>query len=80
MLAIDLSLSSLCYAKRKTPPDVADRIEYAQGDILEIHTFDRSFDMIDFNGRAPSHGRPVCGMADTAYLATAERFHASGSL
>jgi SAM-dependent methyltransferase len=50
VLALDLSLSSLCYAKRKTPPDVAGRIEYAQGDILETGTFDRSFDMIDSTG------------------------------
>jgi SAM-dependent methyltransferase len=50
LLAIDLSLSSLCYAKRKTPPDVADRIEYGQADILQIDTLDRSFDMIDSSG------------------------------
>ena len=50
VLAVDLSLSSLCYAKRKTPPDVVDRIEYAQCDILEIDRFDRSFDMIDSSG------------------------------
>jgi 2-polyprenyl-3-methyl-5-hydroxy-6-metoxy-1,4-benzoquinol methylase/tetratricopeptide (TPR) repeat protein len=50
VLAIDLSLSSLCYAKRKTPPDVADRIEYGQADILQIDTLDRSFDMIDSSG------------------------------
>ena len=50
VLAVDLSLSSLCYAKRKTPPDVADRIEYAQADILKLGTLDRSFDMIDASG------------------------------
>lgn len=50
VLALDLSLRSLCYAKRKTPPDVADRVEYAQGDILETGTLGRSFDMIDSTG------------------------------
>src|SRR5204862_7286552 len=35
-LAIDLSLSSLCYAKRKTPAELAPRIEYAQADILKL--------------------------------------------
>lgn len=50
VLAVDLSLSSLCYAKRKTPADVADRIEYAQADILKLGTLDRSFDMIDSSG------------------------------
>src|SRR5262249_3302912 len=29
ILAVDLSLSSLCYAKRKTPAVVANKIEYA---------------------------------------------------
>ena len=50
VVAIDLSLSSLCYAKRKTPPDVADRIEYAQADILKLGMLDRSFDVIDASG------------------------------
>jgi len=50
VLAVDLSLSSLCYAKRKTPPDVADRIEYAQADILKLGALERSFDMIDSSG------------------------------
>ena len=50
VLAVDLSLSSLCYAKRKTPPDVADRIEYAQADILKLATLDRSFEVIDASG------------------------------
>ncbi len=50
VLAVDLSLSSLCYAKRKTPPDVADRIEYAQADILKLGAIERSFDMIDSSG------------------------------
>ena len=50
VLAIDLSLSSLCYAKRKTPADVAPRIEYAQADILKLASIDRSFDVIDSSG------------------------------
>jgi 2-polyprenyl-3-methyl-5-hydroxy-6-metoxy-1,4-benzoquinol methylase len=50
VLAVDLSLSSLCYAKRKTPASLADRIEYAQGDILKLGAIDRTFDMIDCQG------------------------------
>ncbi len=50
LLAVDLSLSSLCYAKRKTPPDVADRIDYAQADILKLGTLDRSFDVVEASG------------------------------
>ena len=50
VLAIDLSLSSLCYAKRSTPADVASRIEYAQADILKLASLDRTFDVIDSSG------------------------------
>jgi 2-polyprenyl-3-methyl-5-hydroxy-6-metoxy-1,4-benzoquinol methylase len=50
VLAIDLSLSSLAYATRKTPPDLAGRIEYAQADILKLNGLGRSFDVIDSTG------------------------------
>jgi 2-polyprenyl-3-methyl-5-hydroxy-6-metoxy-1,4-benzoquinol methylase len=50
VLAIDLSLSSLCYAKRSTPSDLAPRIEYAQADILKLASLERSFDVIDSSG------------------------------
>ena len=49
-LAIDLSLSSLCYARRSTPTEVAPRIEYAQADILNLAAIGRSFDAIDASG------------------------------
>lgn len=50
VLAIDLSLSSLCYAKRSTPGNVAQRIEYAQADILRLAPLERKFDVIDSSG------------------------------
>ena len=50
VLAVDLSLSSLCYAKRNTPPSLAAQIEYAQADILKLATIGRSFDVIDCSG------------------------------
>jgi len=50
VLAVDLSLTSLSYAKRRTPSDVAPRIEYAQADILKLASLDRSFDVIDSSG------------------------------
>ena len=37
VLAIDLSLTSLCYAKRKTRDLGLSNIEYAQADILQLH-------------------------------------------
>ena len=50
VLAIDLSLGSLCYAKRSTPGDVAPHIEYAQADILRLASLDRNFDVINSSG------------------------------
>jgi SAM-dependent methyltransferase len=50
VLAVDLSLSSLAYAKRKLPAQLSDRLDYAQGDILNLGAIGRSFDMIDVSG------------------------------
>lgn len=50
MLAIDLSLSSLCYAKQKTQELGLTMIEYAQADILKLGSLDRSFDIIEAGG------------------------------
>lgn len=50
VLAVDLSLTSLCYARRKTPPDVADRIDYAHADILQLGSIGKTFDLIDASG------------------------------
>ena len=50
VLAVDLSLSSLCYAKRNTPAALAARIDYAQADILKLATIGRNFDVIDCSG------------------------------
>jgi len=62
VLAIDLSLSSLAYAKRKTPADVADRIDYAQADILRLGDLDRTFDVIDVSGVLHHMADPVAGL------------------
>jgi 2-polyprenyl-3-methyl-5-hydroxy-6-metoxy-1,4-benzoquinol methylase len=50
VLAVDLSLTSLSYAKRATPGEVSARIEYAQADILRLASLGRSFDVIDCSG------------------------------
>jgi 2-polyprenyl-3-methyl-5-hydroxy-6-metoxy-1,4-benzoquinol methylase len=50
VLAADLSLTSLCYAKRNTPAALAARIDYAQADILKLGSLGRSFDVIDASG------------------------------
>jgi SAM-dependent methyltransferase len=50
VLAVDLSLASLCYAKMKTPALLANKIEYAQADILKLESIDRTFDLVDASG------------------------------
>jgi SAM-dependent methyltransferase len=50
ILAVDLSLSSLCYAKRKTPAAVTNKIEYAQADILKLESIGQNFDLVDASG------------------------------
>jgi SAM-dependent methyltransferase len=61
VLAIDLSLASLCYAKRKTPAALASRIEYAQADILKLGSIDRTFDLIDASGVLHHMAEPLVG-------------------
>lgn len=48
--AIDLSLSSISYAKRKTRELGISNIEYAQADILKLTDFELKFDIIESVG------------------------------
>jgi tetratricopeptide (TPR) repeat protein/2-polyprenyl-3-methyl-5-hydroxy-6-metoxy-1,4-benzoquinol methylase len=50
VLAIDLSLSSISYAKRKTQELGITNIEYAQADILKLGDIARTFDVIESCG------------------------------
>lgn len=50
ILAVDLSMSSLCYAKEKTRQIGISNIDYAQADILEVGNLDRRFDIISSSG------------------------------
>jgi 2-polyprenyl-3-methyl-5-hydroxy-6-metoxy-1,4-benzoquinol methylase len=50
ILAVDLSLTSLCFAKRSTPAALAASIEYVQADILKLASIGRSFDVVDASG------------------------------
>ena len=61
VLAADLSLSSLSYAKRNTPAALATRIDYAQADILKLGSLGRSFDLIDASGVLHHMADPVQG-------------------
>lgn len=50
VLAVDLSLASLAYAKRNTPTELAGRIDYAQADILKLGALERRFDVLEASG------------------------------
>lgn len=50
VLAVDLSMSSLCYAKRKTRELGLTSIEYAQADLMKLSSVGRSFDVIESVG------------------------------
>jgi tetratricopeptide (TPR) repeat protein/SAM-dependent methyltransferase len=50
VLAVDLSLSSLCYARRMTRALGVPNLEYAQADILRLSAIDRRFDVIEAVG------------------------------
>ena len=61
VLAVDLSLSSLSYALRKTNELGVSNVEYAQGDIMELGNLDRQFDLIDCSGVLHHLGDPLAG-------------------
>jgi tetratricopeptide (TPR) repeat protein/2-polyprenyl-3-methyl-5-hydroxy-6-metoxy-1,4-benzoquinol methylase len=50
ILAIDLSLASLAYAKRMAQSFDLTNIEFAQADITKLDSFGRQFDFIDTSG------------------------------
>lgn len=50
VLAIDLSLASLAYARRKTREFGLGNIDYAQADILKLETTEQQFDRIESVG------------------------------
>ena len=50
VLAVDLSLSSLCYAKYRTDALGLNNVEYGQADILKLASLGRHFDVIACTG------------------------------
>lgn len=61
VLAIDLSLKSLSYAKRKTQELGITNIEYMQGDILKLDQLKREFDIIECAGVLHHMDDPLAG-------------------
>ena len=61
VLAVDLSLSSLAYAKRKTKELGLQNIDYMQADILDLGNLDKKFDIIESAGVLHHMGDPMAG-------------------
>jgi len=61
VLAVDLSLNSLSYAQRKTNELGFKNIEYVQGDIMELGSLGRQFDLIESCGVLHHLGDPIAG-------------------
>ena len=61
VFAIDLSLSSLAYAKRKTKELGVQNIEYMQADILELEKLNKNFDIIESGGVLHHMDDPFAG-------------------
>jgi len=61
VLAVDLSLNSLAYAKRKTEELGLDNIEYLQADILDLCRLNRQFDIIESVGVLHHMEDPMAG-------------------
>ena len=61
VIAIDLSLSSLAYAKRKTKELDIQNIEYIQADILDLIKLGKDFDLIESMGVLHHMEDPIAG-------------------
>jgi tetratricopeptide (TPR) repeat protein/2-polyprenyl-3-methyl-5-hydroxy-6-metoxy-1,4-benzoquinol methylase len=61
VLAIDLSLASLAYAKRKTDELGIQNIDYMHADILDLGKLDRQFDIIESAGVLHHMDDPMAG-------------------
>ncbi|BCU07444.1 tetratricopeptide repeat protein [Allochromatium tepidum] len=61
ILAVDLSLASLAYAKRKTHELGVTNVRYAQADILRLDKLEESFDLIESVGVLHHLQDPIAG-------------------
>jgi ubiquinone/menaquinone biosynthesis C-methylase UbiE/Tfp pilus assembly protein PilF len=60
--AVDLSLSSICYAKRKIEELGVDRVEFMHADILELGQLDKTFDFVMCSGVLHHMQEPEAGL------------------
>lgn len=68
VLAVDLSLASLGYAKRKTLELGVANLDYAQADLLALADFDERFDCIECSGVLHHLADPLAGWRTLAAL------------
>jgi tetratricopeptide (TPR) repeat protein/2-polyprenyl-3-methyl-5-hydroxy-6-metoxy-1,4-benzoquinol methylase len=61
VLAIDLSLTSLAYAKRKTIELGLSNVNYMHADILDLRKLDRQFDIVESSGVLHHMEEPMAG-------------------
>ena len=61
VLAIDLSLASLAYAKRQSQAFGFQNIKYIQGDILDLFKLERQFDIVESSGVLHHMNDPMTG-------------------
>jgi tetratricopeptide (TPR) repeat protein/2-polyprenyl-3-methyl-5-hydroxy-6-metoxy-1,4-benzoquinol methylase len=61
VLGIDLSLTSLAYAKRKTEELGVHNLEYMQADLLDLGQLDKKFDIIESSGVLHHMDNPKAG-------------------
>jgi tetratricopeptide (TPR) repeat protein/SAM-dependent methyltransferase len=61
VLAVDLSLTSLCYAHRQTRALGLNTIQYAQADIMKLPSTGRMFDVIEASGVLHHLADPFAG-------------------
>jgi len=61
VLAVDLSLASLAYAKRKAGELGVKNIDFAQADIMELGSINRKFDIIECAGVLHHMNDPIAG-------------------
>jgi ubiquinone/menaquinone biosynthesis C-methylase UbiE len=61
VIAVDLSISSLAYAKRKTEELDLQNIDYLQADILDLGKLDKKFDIIESAGVLHHLDEPIAG-------------------
>ena len=66
LLAFDLSLSSIAYAKRKTEELMVENIEYIQADILNLRNLDKEFDIVGCPGVLHHMENPIVGWRQLA--------------